>query len=217
MANARGLKILQRGVLIAVVTLSLTAVVGSASGVLFKPAEVMAAASGDSTNSERSKWVNHSGDKVFEDFEWLRRILYDKEKPGDLFPNGKIVRSKDEIEGEWEAYMTDDPKGTKTVLMDAYIEIDGDDSTLTIKWRKRIMEDSGEVIDMTRDWPFVFHGKLTDDLTHIKLDEEHGYWRSEIRMFFEENGKQYGSASHILKKQDGTEKNVSTIGFTREH
>lgn len=78
-------------------TLSLTAVVGSASGVLFKPAEVMAAASGDSTNSERSKWVNHSGDKVFEDFEWLRRILYDKEKPGDLFPNGKIVRSKDEI------------------------------------------------------------------------------------------------------------------------
>ena len=171
----------------------------------------------DSADPGRSKWVNHSGDKVFEDFEWLRRILFDKEKPRDLFPDGKIVRSKDEIEGEWEAYMTDDPEGSQTYLMDADIKIDGDNIRLTLKWRKRILEASGEVIDMTRDKPAVLKGKLSDDLTHFWLEEENGIWRSQIAMFFEENGRQYGSASYVIKKQDGSEKNVSSIGFTREH
>lgn len=168
---------------------------------------------GTDSGSDAVTTLSGLGD-TYEDFEWFRRIVFDKEKPGDLFPDGKIIRSKDEIVGTWESYMTDDPKGTFASVMDADIYTEGDDITLVLYWKKRMYEGSGEVIDMAADPPTVLKGKLTDDLTKIRLDSDR--WYAVIGMFFAENGRQYGSASYYLKKSGGESENLYTIAFTRE-
>lgn len=149
----------------------------------------------------------------YEDFEWLRQVIYEKKEVSEIFVNGgKGIKTPESLVGEWKCYITDDPTESYssgvTRLMNAEIYSEGNEITLILKWGKMIVNDTGEVIDESDMEPAVLIGTWTENGKYVQTYGD--YATSELVQFFVADETQYGSAT--ITWQSGEH---DTIGFRR--